>query len=191
MSKMQITESEREIVVGKRNLLIILLLVTLLSWALGGCGKKDEAPAADNTSQTTAMVPGSVAQNDEPVAVEPPVEIPVENVDNPAAVVEQPVAAVVEDPPEAAPETITPPPPAPGNGIFSLQLGSYTVAKFAQEKVVELRNLGYPATTEEAEVGGQIYHRVFIRGLSDRQSAEKLGEELHASLGLSYLIRRK
>ena len=78
-----------------------------------------------------------------------------------------------------------------GNGDFSLQLGSFTVARFAEEKAAQLRDLGHPATVEEAEVGGQMYHRVFIRGLADHQSAEKLGEELRSSLGLSYLIRRK
>ena len=65
------------------------------------------------------------------------------------------------------------------------------MASQAAEKAAQLRDLGYPGTVEEAEVRGILYHRVFIRGLEDRPSAEKLGEDLHTRLGLSYLVRRK
>ena len=188
--------SEREFVVVKRKLLVSCLLVALVSGAVLGCGGKDDTPAPGNTSQSTALVPSSVIQDEESAAdaveaVAPTEEVtPVsENPEQPV-VAEQVVDAVAEHPDEA-PEAIAPTPPAPGNGNFSLQLGSFTVAKFADEKVAQLRELGYPATTEEAEVGGQLYYRVFIRGLSDRPGAEKLGEELRGSLGLSYLIRQK
>lgn len=182
----------------KRTVFIQFLLVAVLASGLWGCGGQEEAPPAAHTSQTQALVPDSVVQGEEAEPVEVPAEAPMDVVEpqtkapaepknaEPVAPVE---AVVVEVPAQA--ESIPATPIALGDGIFSLQLGSYTVASFAEEKAAQLRDLGYPGTVEEAEVGGQSYHRVFIRGLADRQSAEKLGEDLHTQLGLSYLIRRK
>ncbi len=194
---MFVTTSKREIAVGKRIIILNILLVALLAWSLVGCGGKDEAAPVDNTNQTQALVPDSVIQHDEPEAVEPLAEAPLDMAEPAGDPLAEPLVA---EPEAISPETAAPAPeasapqasvPAAGDGIFSLQLGSYSVASFAEEKATDLRKLGHPATVEEAEVGGQLYHRVFIRGLADRQSAEKLGEELHTSLGLSYLIRRK
>jgi len=183
----------------KRTFLMPLLLISMFLYGLAGCGGKDETPPAANTSQQTAMVPDSVVESEDPADVQPVADIPAEMAAPQAASSEHPHAGEpaaevkpVEAPAQEAAAAPPPPPSAPaGNGIFSLQLGSYTIAAFAEEKAAQLRDLGHPATVEEAEVGGQLYHRVFIRGLDDRQSAEKLGEELRSSLGLSYLIRRK
>lgn len=72
---------------------------------------------------------------------------------------------------------------------YSLQLGSFTTAAAAQEKSSQLQSLGHTPTIEQAEVNGQLYHRLFIRGLKDRQTAENLGQELRRDLGLNYLVK--
>jgi len=182
-----------------KKLFSVLLLLAVLSVAgLVGCGNKDETPAAGTATQTKALVPDSVVKEELEQAalvegeIETPAEPEVTSPEHPGSA----AAAAEVDPvvtpasagtaqPKAQPVAVA------GNGDFSLQLGSFTVARFAEEKAAQLRDLGHPATVEEAEVGGQMYHRVFIRGLADHQSAEKLGEELRSSLGLSYLIRRK
>lgn len=181
----------------KRSLFVKMLLLAVLVWALVGCGGNDETPPAGNTSQTKALVPDSVVHAEEAeVSESDPVELPISE-EAPAAVPEPPVETepapvVVEAPAPVSAEKFKSPVSATADaGIFSLQLGAYTVAAQAEEKAAQLRELGYPGTVEQAVVGGQLYHRVFIRGLSDRESAEKLGEELLSSLGLSYLIRRK
>jgi len=196
MGETSITKPKREIAVGNRTTMVKIILIVLLAWALVGCGDKDEAPPESQSSQTPALVPDSVAQDEDildvvPAAAEPLEVAEPQSADPAQPLAEQPAEVVEEFSTPVVEEESTPPPPPAGTGVFSLQLGSYTVAAFAEEKAAELRDLGHPGTVEQAEVGGQLYHRVFIRGLSDRQSAEKLGEELHSSLGLSYLIRRK
>ena len=196
MGETSVTKPKREIAVGNRTTMVKIILIALLAWALIGCAGEDEAPPESQSSQTPALVPDSVAQDEEIEDVVPAADAPLEvaepQTDDPAQPLAEAPAEIVEEfSTPVVEEESTPPPPAAGTGVFSLQLGSFTVAAFAEEKAAELRDLGHPATVEQAEVGGQLYHRVFIRGLSDRQSAEKLGEDLHSSLGLSYLIRRK
>ena len=182
---------------GKNKLRVVCLLIALMALALVGCGGGDETPPAGNGSQTAALVPDSVVNSQEADEIAPPdagpaaVDVPLtESTEAPKT--SEPAAVVKEvQTPVSVEKNQTAPPAPAGNGIYSLQLGSYTVGSMAEAKAAELRKLGHPATVEQADVGGQLYHRVFIRGLSDRKSAEKLGEELHASLGLSYLIRRK
>lgn len=170
---------------------VMLLLMAIAVMGLGGCGGQEEAPVADQTRQTEAMVPDTVVPNDAPPAVETPTEadtpvvaetVPAEDPPPPADVAEAPNKTVV-----------APPPPAPraGDGRFSLQLGSYKVEAQAREKADQLKNLGHAATVETAEVNGGFYYRVFIRGLASYDRAEKLGEELQSSLGLGYLVREK
>jgi len=206
----------------------LFLLIGILAFGLGivGCGKSEEAPQEENSTQTRAMVPGTVGQDDEAAPGEasdtdvtgagqemdeaadlakaardqsrlPADETPQAG-DVPGA--EETQLQEIPPPPPASekvareldPRTTTPPPPpARGKGRFSLQLGSYTVESFAEAKAQELRAKGHPATVESAEVRGQLYYRVFIRGLVDRAAAENLGDELRAGMGLDYLVRER
>ncbi len=77
-----------------------------------------------------------------------------------------------------------------GSGRFSLQLGSFRRENNAVELAFKIKELGHPATVEVADVGGLTYHRVFVRGLADRNEAENLGEELRSGLGINYLVLR-
>lgn len=79
-------------------------------------------------------------------------------------------------------------PKAPAGGSYSLQLGSFRQAGNAASLADQVKALGHTAVVESAEVGGILYHRVFVRGLPDRTRAENLGEELRAGLGISYLV---
>ncbi len=181
----------------KKILLVLVLLVAVPALVLVGCSGKEETPPADNTHQTPALVPGSVGQGHEPEVVEPTVEAPREVSEPQAGIPEEPqtrqpapVVKKIESSPEK-PILLTQPPVVFNGGLHSLQLGSFRVSAVAEEKATQLQDLGYPATVEQAEVRGLIYYRVLIRGLADRQSAKMLGEELHSSLGFSYLIKRK
>ena len=182
--------------------MINTLVLVLFTLTLVGCGQKDDGVEVKESTQTTALVPGSVTEGDlgdaaassetevepahdhqTPVADVSPVEESVPAGDSGVTEVEPVVRNVVEE--------HTPPPAADTSGQYSLQLGSFTVLAIAQEKAADLRKLGHPATVEQAEVGGQLYHRLFIRGIADRKSAENLGEELHSGHGFSYLVKRK
>ncbi|MCP4292109.1 MAG: SPOR domain-containing protein [bacterium] len=189
--------------------MFIFLVLALLVLMTSGCGGGDDkqVPESNQTiTQTKAMVPGSVTENDLAEATDSDSALDVRpegygaestahpaDRNNPAV---KPSAEGGQSPdgaiPEQKPTDAPPPPPATKiSGPFSLQLGSYTVKAIAEEKAADLRKLGHSATIEEAAVGGQLYYRVFIRGLADRPSAKNLGEDLHKSLGLSYLIKRK
>jgi cell division septation protein DedD len=177
------------------QLVLVLALVSL--GGMMGCGGDDDALPESQTHQTKALVPDSTVENDELPTTDQDVVVQPEATEAVGAAIEQepvvqPVENVqIEETPQVVEITPAASPEASGAGPFSLQLGSYTVASYAEEISSKLQNLGYPATVEQAEVGGTLYHRVFIRGLADRQIAENLGEELHSSQGLSYLIRRK
>ncbi len=186
-----------------KTLTIASILIGLF---LSGCGQKEEIQPTNESTQTRALVPGSVSEKDLNKTTEM-TDLELEQV---AETKNDPVAAAaipVNNEPVnleeelASPSTQTPAgevsrvaetvPAGNNSGRYSLQLGSFTVLAIAEEKAAQLRKMGYWPTIERAEVGGQLYHRLFIRGLADRQSAEKLGEDLHTSLGLSYLVKRK
>ena len=76
-------------------------------------------------------------------------------------------------------------------GDYSLQVGSFRDQANARARADKLRELGHQASVEPALVKGQQYHRVFVRGLSSRSEAEKLGEDLRARLGMDYLVLRR
>jgi cell division septation protein DedD len=75
-------------------------------------------------------------------------------------------------------------------GAFILQLGSFRDQGNAYRQAERLKELGYQAFIEESNLGGQIYHRVVLLGLSDQSAASALGERIHAELGITYLVRR-
>ncbi len=78
-----------------------------------------------------------------------------------------------------------------GNGTYSLQLGSFRSAENARAEAERIAALGHAPVVEVASLGGQTYHRVVLRGLADRNEAERLGENIRSQLGITYLIRQK
>jgi DedD protein len=77
------------------------------------------------------------------------------------------------------------------DGPFSLQLGSFSSADNADRQANRIRDMGYNPGVEVATLGGQTYHRVVLRGLADRDEAERLGEHIRSQLEITYLIRQK
>ena len=77
-----------------------------------------------------------------------------------------------------------------GEGSYSLQLGSFTNLANARKQVDRLSALGYAPVIEQSDLGGQIYHRVMLRGVGDMAEASRLGEYIHSELGIAYLVRR-
>ena len=189
----------------KRTLMSVLGLIAL-TMLLPACGGKDEVPAQQESSQTQALVPDSVTEDDLAAAADSTHQTPVVPPEEASAASEELTGNPIEEFQEqAAQELESASIPSAGqgeqsssadsnsniSGPYSLQLGSFTVLAIAEEKADKLKEMGHAATIEQAEVGGQLYHRLFVRGLADRKSAEKLGEDLHSSLGLSYLVKRR
>ncbi len=77
-----------------------------------------------------------------------------------------------------------------GDGTYSLQLGSFTNLANANKQADRISTLGYTPVIEESDLGGQIYHRVMLRGVGDMAEASRLGEYIHSELGIAYLVRR-
>ncbi len=75
-------------------------------------------------------------------------------------------------------------------GIYSLQLGSFQRQAFAEKRAEDVQNAGFDPVVEEVDLAGQIYYRVLVRGISDREMAQELGQDLGAQLGITYLIKR-
>ncbi len=228
-----------------RSGLFLVAGILICGIGISGCGKSEEAPQKQNSTQTRAMVPGTVGQQDassadgqsgtpaagtaasgtvtpaeHPAGQQPDQNTHLQSAQDAlntarniardtAAPPAAPSSSDVRQPeqpgrisppapptrpasPTASPTRTAPPaPPIPGNGRFSLQLGSYKTAAYAEKKAQELRVQGHPATVERADVWGRIYYRVFIRGLADRTSAEILGDELRVEMGLDYLVRER
>jgi DedD protein len=182
---------------------IVLLLILALS-LLAGCGGKDEAEApAEETSR--AMVPAARDQPDstvgEGLATYPETATGaegtsnaggVQNADGPAGATLQASKSVATPPTAAEVEKSTQAPQVVESaGTFSLQLGSFRSAENARAEVERITALGHSPVVEVASLGGQTYHRVVLRGLADRNEAERLGENIRSQLGITYLIRQK
>jgi len=199
----------RGLLTGRQRLSLVLGVTCgfLALACLSGCGKGDqEEPVTQNKSQ--GMVPGAVHDS---VSVDTVVTVDTESayeagtlpategVRDDSSTAEQ---AAVETVPEikAAPtETETAPAASlsrpsttvsTGDGSYSLQLGSFTNLANARKQVDRLSALGYAPVIEESDLGGQVYHRVMLRGVGDMTEASRLGEYIHSELGIAYLVRR-
>jgi cell division septation protein DedD len=115
-------------------------------------------------------------------------EIP--EVEAPAAVTEIKAAPAEAQAPQEPAATRPATTVSSGNGSYSLQLGSFTNVDNARKQADRVRALGYAPVIEESNLGGQVYHRVMLRGVGDMAEASRLGEYIHSELGIAYLVRR-
>jgi len=153
---------------------VVLALAGFL--ALSGCGQ-DKEPEATVRVEPAVMVPAAAPDTTAPVAATETIIEP----ETPAA--SEPVAAVTS--PFHRPAI------AAATGGFDLQLGSFRRESNVRVLQDQLRALGHNPEVEVASLAEQTYHRVLIRGLQSREEATRLGEDLHAQLGLTYLIRQQ
>lgn len=141
----------------------------------GGIGDTTVVDIADTSVTESAYVAGTLTGSDgvreDPVPTEP--AAPVNEVKE--------VRKTESRPPTAVKST---------DGDYSLQLGSFTNLENARNQADRISALGYAPTIEESNLGGQVYHRVMLRGVGDMAEASRLGELIHSKLGIAYLVRR-
>lgn len=113
-------------------------------------------PAADSVSEA-------------PAAVAPP---------EPVAPIAAPIPEPVAAPAAPAPAPTATPAPATTQGDWVIQLGSFSAAANADRFKQTLLEQGYNAYTVTASADGKSVTRVFVGPLLDRESANRLRDEL-------------
>lgn len=183
-------------------------LFLVLLWTCAGCGgggDEQAEPAAGGSRmvpQGTEPAAGEVADStsaavEEAVLAEPvaPPEqaattdtVPAESGEEPEA------AATTASEPERTPAPGPEAAPEAGNlqtgGEYSLQLGSFRARANAEARAQLVRDTGYAPEIVSVVVGETTYHRVMIRGLAGRSTAERVGRELKDLLGIDYLVKK-
>jgi cell division septation protein DedD len=137
----------------------------------------------DAPTSPEAMLAASDSGDDEPAAPAPPAAPP------PARALPRPTilsmspstpagdarpAAAAVAPPAAAPAA------APTGGEWIVNIASYPAAEVAQKHAQQLQAAGYGATVQRAEVKGQGWFRVQIRGYASAEAARAAAAELQA-----------
>ena len=75
-------------------------------------------------------------------------------------------------------------------GRYILQLGSFQNRAYAEKRSDQIRAAGFEPVIQTVDLAGVDYHRVLVRGISDRAAATAIGEELQSRLDITYLIKR-
>ncbi|HWY23373.1 MAG TPA: SPOR domain-containing protein [Nevskia sp.] len=96
---------------------------------------------------------------------------------NPAAGSAPPAA------PPVSPSPVPPPPAPPGNGEWGVNIASYPVEDAAQKQAQQLRAAGFAAAVQQAQVKGQSWYRVQLRGYASAEAARAASAELQARFG--------
>ncbi|MFO7703679.1 MAG: SPOR domain-containing protein [Halopseudomonas sp.] len=174
-------------------LVLIIAAVVFLPMLLTG---------QDETVSVEVEVPEQPEMSSEPIAPAAPIELlapePVMEIPQPEEIplpvadsVTEAPAAVTPPEPTAAAEPVTPPAtaapapepapapaPATTQGDWVIQLGSFSAAANADGFKQTLLEQGYNAYTVTANAGGKDVTRVFVGPLLDRESANRLRDEL-------------
>ena len=129
-----------------------------------------EEPAVIEATERVAEAGVSAAD-----AAEPAVE------DRPAdAVVEEAAPAVAAAPVAEPPAPVADAPQAPtaADGLWAVQLGSFSARENASRLAATLRGDGIAAFLTELDRDGTVLHRVRVGPVADRAAAERLVAEL-------------
>lgn len=178
----------------RRRRLFPTLLIALALVMIAACGDKDEGTPVPRQGQ--ALLPAARIDS-----------VPPAPADAGETTVPEPGASAAATTPKPTAETIKAAAPSPERaarkpisgatqagtkawGAYSLQLGSFRQEANAKRQAARLRERGHAVQIEVAVLGGQTYHRVFLHGIADRDTARRLGEKIHRELDLAYLIRR-
>jgi cell division protein FtsN len=191
----------------KELIVIVLLVLTLVGFffTLGlHYGKKiGVAPEHAHVSEDAEKLEESPetlppretlevgSQHEKPVSAETIKEATKEEVDHTGVKIDQPKAVAlpsekVQTKAEVKHEEVAEEKPA---STFSVQLGSYTSKKEAQQKVKVFFKKGLETDIQTAEVNHQTRYRVVIPGFKTKASADSRGKELkHKHKIDSYIV---
>lgn len=105
---------------------------------------------------------------------------------------EEPVAPVVskEPVPLAEPRPVAPKGPSDGMPAWVIQVASLATPQSAAELEKKLRDSGFSAFVERAEVRGRLYYRVRVGPEVDRANAERTAADLRSRFRVDTLIKR-
>lgn len=98
----------------------------------------------------------------------------------------QPAPAVKSPPPAAS----GPLPIAPGVSAWVIQVASLQDVRRAKSLERDLREKGFPAFIERAEVKQKLWHRIRVGPEADRKRAESIAASIKAQMGLTAQIHR-
>lgn len=138
----------------------------------------------DAPTSPEAMLAASDSGDDEPAApaAPPPQAKPLPRPTilalSPAAPA-QPASAATPAPPPAAPAAPAAPQPVP-DGQWGVNIASYPAPEVAQKHAQQLRAAGYLAAVQQAQVKGQSWFRVQVRGYASADAARAVAAELQA-----------
>lgn len=92
-----------------------------------------------------------------------------------------PTTAIAPRPQPAPPATApSQPPPAGGSGEWGINVASYPTVADADQHAQQLRGAGYAATVQPAQVRGQTWYRVQLRGYPSADAARAVAAELQS-----------
>lgn len=171
-------------------LVLIIAAVVFLPMLLSG---------QDETVSVEVQVPEQPEMSSEPIASPAPIELPAQEpvsdipesdvIPMPPPVDEQVAEAPVEQAPEAGPPAepeapaAAPATPAVTQGDWVIQLGSFSATANAEGFQQKLEEQGYNAYTVTATADGKDITRVYVGPLLDRESANRLRDELERRQG--------
>lgn len=75
-------------------------------------------------------------------------------------------------------------PAAASDGVWALNIASYSQRDVAEREAVQLRVAGFSAITQPVTISGKVWHRVQISGFASEGAARGAAAELKASRGL-------
>jgi cell division septation protein DedD len=167
----------------------VVVMMVAVGFGCAGCGDKNEKDQFK--VDTRAMVPAATTPADTtPADTAAADSLAHESIDGAGVGARPDELKPAGTPAEPARQVPVSAKVAPVVGTFNLQLGSFRSAENAMALADRVRAMGQNPYVEVATLGGQTYHRVVLRGLKDRNQAERLGESLRGSLGITYLIRQ-
>jgi len=172
----------------------VLVFAVVALVVLSGCGNGGEEEEAVQ-QKPQALVPGGTPDTtvvDTASAVVDESAYVAGTLSDPDGVTQESAARETAEPAADAVKTENRPATSvqSNDGLYSLQLGSFTNLENARNQAERIRALGYAPAIEESNLGGQIYHRVMLNGVGDMAEASRLGEHIHSKLGIAYLVRR-
>ena len=132
-------------------------------------------PGPDFATAAAASAPAAIPA---PRVSSPPAVKPAA----PAALAPKPMPAAASPPAAAVASAVAPAPTLPpgGSGEWGVNVASYPSTEDADKHAQQLRAAGYAATVQQAQVKGQNWYRVQLKGYPSADAARAVASELQA-----------